>query len=224
LRWPLLQQHLQHASFGGAGEGLRGFGQGEAGGDQLLDADEGVVEKGKRGFKSAAAGADQGEFVDDDRGGIHWDGAMHGGFQDHGAAGTGHGGGGAQSFGTAGGVDHPIVGGDGEGAGRELGLDAHARGDGEFGGVPAELVDATAVGVEDHGDEEAEFAIAQHGDGRAGGDRYLVQDLAGGGQRLQEDGAAGGYVVGENVQIALREGEELGEGAGVARSEEHTSE
>src|ERR1019366_7229344 len=97
-------------------------------------------------------------------------------FQDHGAAGTGHGGGGAQPFGAAGGIDHPIVGGDGKGAGREFGLDAHSRRDGEFGGVAAELVDAAAVGVEDHGDEEAEFAIAQHSDGRAGGDRYLVQD------------------------------------------------
>jgi hypothetical protein len=37
---------------------LRGFGQGEAGDDQLLDANEGVVEKGKGGFEAAAAGAD----------------------------------------------------------------------------------------------------------------------------------------------------------------------
>src|ERR1019366_9805896 len=118
----------------------------------------------------------EGEFVNDDRGGVHGDGAVHGRFQDYGAAGTGHGGGGAQSFGAASGIDHPIVGGDGERAlghlSGHLSNNAHARGDGEFGGVPAELVDATAVGVEDHGDEEAEFAIAQHGDGRAGGDRY----------------------------------------------------
>jgi hypothetical protein len=30
---------------GGVGEGLRGFGEGEAGGDQVLDADEGVSEQ-----------------------------------------------------------------------------------------------------------------------------------------------------------------------------------
>ena len=46
----LLQQHFQHTSFGGVGEGLRGFGQGEAGGDQFLDADEGVGEQGERGW------------------------------------------------------------------------------------------------------------------------------------------------------------------------------
>src|SRR5664280_678912 len=87
LRWPLLQQHLQHASFGGAGEGLRGFGQGEAGGDQVLDADERVAEHGKLGLKAPAAGAHEGEFVDEDGGGIHADGAMYGGVQDEGAAG-----------------------------------------------------------------------------------------------------------------------------------------
>src|ERR1019366_5539184 len=94
-------------------------------------------------------------------------------------------------------------------------------GDGEFGGVPAELVHAVAVRVEDHGDEEAQFAIAQHSDGRAGGDRYLVQDLAGGGQRLQEDGAAGGDIVGDYVQITVRESEELREGAGMVDDSEH---
>src|ERR1035438_5407563 len=109
----LLQEHFQHASLGGAGEGLRGFGQGEAGGDQLFDADEGVAEQGKGGGKAPAAGAYQGELVDDDGGGIYWDDAVHGRFQDYGAAGTGHGGGGAQSFGAASGIDHPIVGGDG---------------------------------------------------------------------------------------------------------------
>src|ERR1017187_6444710 len=105
----LLQQHFQHTSFGGAGEGLRGFGQGEAGGDEVLDGDKVAGEQGKRGFKSAAPRTYQGELVDDDGGGIHWDGAMHGRFQNHGAAGTGHGGGGAQPFGAAGGVHHPVV-------------------------------------------------------------------------------------------------------------------
>ena len=63
---------------------------------------------------------------------------------------------------------------------------ARARGDGEFGGVAAELVDAVAVRVQDHGDQQAQFAIAQHGDAVTGGNRHLVQDLAGGGRRLQE--------------------------------------
>ena len=63
---------------------------------------------------------------------------------------------------------------------------ARARGDGEFGGVAAELVDAVAVRVQDHGDQQAQFAIAQHGDALTGGNRHLVQDLAGGGRRLQE--------------------------------------
>src|ERR1019366_953032 len=133
--------------------------------------------------------------------------------------------GGAQTLGAAGGIDHPIVGGDGEGAsfepGGDLRVDAGARADGEFGGVASELVYAAAVGVEDHGDEEAEFAIAEHGDALAGGDGDLVEDLAGGSERLQEHGAAGGDVVGEDVQVALREGEEFGERAGVADDSQH---
>jgi hypothetical protein len=42
------------------------------------------------------------------------------------------------------------------------------------------------VRVQDHGDQQAQFAIAQHGDALTGGNRHLVQDLAGGGRRLQE--------------------------------------
>jgi len=49
------------------------------------------------------------------------------------------------------------------------------------------------------GDQEAQFAIAQHGERRAGGDGDLIQDLASGGQRLQEDGAAGGDLIGEDA-------------------------
>ena len=67
-----------------------------------------------------------------------------------------------------------------------LSNNARARGDGEFGGVAAELVDAVAVRVQDHGDQQAQFAIAQHGDALTGGNRHLVQALAGGGRRLQE--------------------------------------
>src|ERR1022692_1498216 len=48
LKATLLQQHFEHASLGGAGEGLRGFGEGEAGGDQLLDMDQRVIEHGQR--------------------------------------------------------------------------------------------------------------------------------------------------------------------------------
>ena len=87
--------------------------------------------------------------------------------------------------------------------------------------MTAELVDAVAVGVEDQGDEQAQFAIAQHGDRIAQGDGDLIQDLAGGGQGLQEHGTVCGDVVGEDVQIALREGEELGEGAGVLDDSQH---
>ena len=140
---------------------------------------------------------------------------MDGGFQDDGASGTGHGGGGAEAFGVAGGVDDPIIGGGGESGGGELRLDAGSGGDGQLFGMAAELMDWVAVGVEDHGDEQAEFAIAQNGDGLACGNGHLVEDLTGGGEGFEEDGAVGGDVVGEYVEIALGKGEEFGEGSGV---------
>ena len=37
-------------------------------------------------------------------------------------------------------------------------------------------------------DQQAELAIAQHGDRGATRDLHLIQNLAGGGQRLDEDG------------------------------------
>ena len=90
-----------------------------------------------------------------------------------------------------------------------------------FSRVAAEQVDAAAVRVEDHGDQQAEFAIAQHGHGFARRDRDLVQDLAGGRQRFGEDGAFGRDAVGEHVQIALRQREELRKGAGVLDDAQH---
>ena len=98
---------------------------------------------------------------------------------------------------------------------------AGARGDGEFGGVAAELVHPVAVSVQDHGDQQAEFPIAQDGDSFAGGNRHLIEDLAGGGERFQEYGAAGGEIVGEDVEVALRQGEEFGEGARVLDDSQH---
>ena len=52
-------------------------------------------------------------------------------------------------------------------------------------------------------DQQSEFAIAQHRDLLARRDRDLIQDLARGGQRFQENSALGGEAVGQDVQVAL---------------------
>jgi hypothetical protein len=47
---------------------------------------------------------------------------------------------------------------------RDLRLYPDPRRDGELGGVPPELVHRLAVRVQHHGDQQAQFAIAQHRD------------------------------------------------------------
>ena len=74
--------------------------------------------------------------------------------------------------------------------------DAAAFRDAQLLFVPAELVDLVAVGVEHLRDQQAQLAVSQHRYPGARRNRDLVQDLAGGGQRLGEDGALGREAIG----------------------------
>ena len=54
------------------------------------------------------------------------------------------------------------------------------------------LVNFGAVSFQNLTDQQAEFAIPEHGHGRAGGNADLIEDLAGSGQGFDEDGLVGG--------------------------------
>ena len=184
------EQHFERPARPGALEGPRGFPQGKAARDQLLHGNQAVLEQRQGGLEAAAARAHQRDLVDDDGGGIHRHRAVHGGFQNQGAARPGHGGGGAQSFGAAGGVHHPVVGGRGQRAAADFRGHARLRGDPQFLGVPAELMHPVAVGA------AAPCAISSPSlpspstaTVSPARNRHLVQDLAGRGQRLGEYGA-----------------------------------
>lgn len=63
------------------------------------------------------------------------------------------------------------------------------------------------------GDQEAQFAVAQHHHSVAGSNMYLFQDLAGGGQGLDEDGLLVGQGVGDAMEKASGQREKIGHGA-----------
>ena len=118
-----------------------------------------------------------------------------GGLHDDAASGAGHGDGLGEPGGRTGGVDGDI-----EEAGGG-GLHAEALGDGDFFGMAAEEMDLGSADLENLGDEEAEFAVAEDGDSLTLEFAELLVDFAGGGDGLAEDG----FVVGERG----RDGEEV---------------
>ena len=80
---------------------------------------------------------------------------------------------------------------------------------------------AIPVRVQHLRDQQAELAIAQHRDALVRRDPHLVENLAGGGQRFEENRALAGQTVGQQVQIALGQDEEFGERAGLVHDAEH---
>src|ERR1035437_597961 len=211
---PLSQQDLQHASLRGALECFGRFLKREAVRDHFLQADPLVAEQRQGGFETAAAGTHQRDLVDDDGGGVHRHRAVNSGFQNHGSARAGHGGGRAETLGVAGGVHHPVVLGGGELAAGQFGGYPGGGGDAQLLLVTAELVDFRAVRVQHHRYQQAELAIAQHGHGFARRNCDLVQDFAGRRQRFGEDRAFQRNAAGQYVQIALRQRQKLRQRAG----------
>lgn len=74
--------------------------------------------------------------------------------------------------------------------------------------------------LQDLGDEEAEFAIAENGHGSADGYAHLVEDFAGGGKRFGEDGVEGRYLRRYFVEVLFGEGEKFSERSRMADNAE----
>ena len=81
--------------------------------------------------------------------------------------------------------------------------------------MPTELVHLEAVGVQNLGDQQAQLAVAQDRYLRRAGNMDLIEDFAGGGQRLDEDRDLGGDRIGDHVQIAFGQREKFLECAGM---------
>src|SRR5665213_1516682 len=75
--------------------------------------------------------------------------------------------------------------------------------------MPAEEFDLRAVREQHLRDQQTELAIAQDGDTLSASELHLVEDFAGGGQRLDEDGLFGGDRWRHGVQIANRQREKF---------------
>jgi hypothetical protein len=75
--------------------------------------------------------------------------------------------------------------------------------------VVTELVHAQTVGLEHLGHQQPQLAVTQHGDLGAARNIYLVQNLARGRQRLDEDGLLSGNAIGQHMQVALGQRKEF---------------
>ncbi len=80
---------------------------------------------------------------------------------------------------------------------------------------------AGSVGVKRLRDQQTEFPVAQDRDGGALRDARLIQDLACCRQRLGENRTLRGDGVGKNVQVSLRQREELFERSGMPDNSQH---
>jgi hypothetical protein len=89
--------------------------------------------------------------------------------------------------------------------------------------VPAELVDAMAISIQDQSNEQPEFAIAQHGDFGGAGQRHLIQYFARGRQGFHENGALRGELIRQRMQIAFRQSQKLAKRAGMVDDAENGS-
>ena len=192
-------------------EGGGGVGEQVFGGDHAVDIDAPVAQQLQGGLEAAAARTNQGDFVDDYRRGIDGHKAVHGGFQDERAPRASHGHSLTEALWRAGSVHGPVVCSDGRSLASKFGGDTGGVGDAELLAMASEVVDARAVAVQDLCDEQAEFAVAEHGYAGITGDADLIENLAGGGERLGEDGALSGESGGHDVQIRFGQRQEFAE-------------
>ena len=77
------------------------------------------------------------------------------------------------------------------------------------------------IGLQHHRDDRAETAVAKHGDSRVARDTGLLEDFAGGGDRLGKDRDLVGHRIGHREQIAIREAQVLGEASVAPENPEH---
>ena len=146
---------------------------------------------------------------------------MHGGFHNHDPARDAHGDCGAEPVGRAGSVDHDRELTLGQLFCDPLGRNPGALRDRQFVGMPSEQVNLSAGGLQNLGDQKAEFSIAEYGHRLMFGDADLIENFAGGGDRLDENGVFGGDGIGNTVQVRDRQGEEFAKCAGMLHDPEH---
>jgi len=91
----------------------------------------------------------------------------------------------------------------GSGASDWLDVNPGAGGDAQLRLMTAKLVDLIPLGVQDHRNEQAQFAIAQHGDCVAARNVNLVEDFAGRRERFGEDRPLRGDFVGHEVEVGF---------------------
>jgi threonine synthase len=207
------EQDFENSLRGSAAERPRRLPEREYIRQEAVNGNLSLTEEAESRSEPSAARADECDLIHNDRRRVERDGAMNGGFHNERAARLRHRDGGAEAARRPGRVDHKRIGGLGESAGRDTGLDAGIRRDAQFFRVAAIEMDHRGAGVQHMSDEETEFAIAEHGHLGAARNANLVEDFAGGRERFHENGLFGGELLRQYVEIPLGQGEKLSEGA-----------
>jgi hypothetical protein len=140
---------------------------------------------------------------------------VNSGLKNHSSTWTNHGDGGAESIGRPGSIDDIVESGNGQPCFYDFGVDAGAFGDAEFAFVTAIVMNSGAGGVKNLCNQETELSVAEHRYRFAARDVHLIEDLAGRGNRFDEDGVICGERFRDDVEVPFWEREEFAERARV---------
>ncbi len=102
-----------------------------------------------------------------------------------------------------------------------MGLHSPGGHQGHFPGMAARQVQVAAVQAQDQGNEQAQFAVANYQDPGVWPEMNLFGNFQGRGQGLGEDGKGVGDVAGHRMQIGHRQGDILGQAAGLVPDSQH---
>src|ERR1700693_4437401 len=201
------QQNFSRSRTRGLREGPARAGKREFGREEPPDVDPAAAQEIERRLEAPATASDDGHFVDDERSRVEPSRRVIRGLPNDRAAGAYELNRPSDAVGRTGGFDHEI-----EGAPAGAGPAFEER-EGP----------ARARSLQPPRAERAELSGAEHRRPCLSVDRDLVQDLAGRGQRLGEDGLLVGDLARHLVQVVLGESQVLGVRARVPEDAEHAA-
>ncbi len=176
----------------------------------------GFFGEGADGFlEGAAPAADDLDFVDHERREVERFAGGGGALKDNGASWADHLHGELEAGGGAGAIDDDVLIVSWRNVSQGPGADRPFLTKGELVGMLADDSDGAADVAENLGDEEAEAAVAEDGDPFLPVELDLLLNLAGGGERFDENGLIVIDGFGDGMKIGGGKAEQLGEGAAV---------
>ena len=195
------------------------------GGDERLGIDSATGEQIERPVETPATGSDQTDLIDHYPRQIDRDGPVECRFEDQLSPGSRQSKGHLEPLRRPGGLDHHV-----EAVGRrnfklvsEDRADRRLLSESKLLRVFADQHELAACRLQHPGDQLPELAIAENRDSRPCTDGHLVENLAGGGERLSKDGRPVRHPIGNDQQVADRKSKIVGKSSVPPDNPEHGS-